>query len=124
MHLCTNEPDTAIVAVAIKHPDNSETSLSACGNTTVTGDDQLIVDFVAYDPNGHLAMYSLQATYDVNLANPLLALPGAVLEPSPVAVPGVPTAVQVGPSYADARSANPAPHGGASAPVWTGRVSA
>ena len=122
VHLCTNEPDTAIVAVAIKHPDNSETSLSACGNTTVTGDDQLIVDFVAYDPNGHLAMYSLQATYDVNLANPLLALPGAVLEPSPVAVPGVPTAVQVGPSYADARSANPAPHGGASAPVWTGGV--
>ena len=67
-------------------------------------------------------MYSLQATYDVNLANPLLALQGAVLKPSPVAVPGVPTAVQVGPSYADARSANPAPHGGASAPVWTGGV--
>jgi hypothetical protein len=41
VHLCTNEPDTAIVAVSIKHPDNSETSLSACGNTTVKSDDKL-----------------------------------------------------------------------------------
>ena len=76
---------------------------------TVKNDDWLVVDFVAYDPNGHLALFNLQATYDVNLANPLLGLPSATLAPSPIAVPGVPAAIQVGPTYADARSANPPP---------------
>ena len=55
---------------------------------------------MAHDPNGHLAMYTLQATYDVNLANDLLSLPSATLSASPVAVAGVPPAAQVGPDYA------------------------
>lgn len=122
VHSCTDEPDTAIVGVRIEHADGSESAVSACGNVAVRSTDWLVVDFVAHDPDGHLALYTLQATYDVNLVNPLLTLPSATLEPSPVPVLGVPAAVQVGPTYADARSANPPPHGGASAPVWRGGV--
>ncbi len=122
VHTCTNEPDTGIVAVTIEHADGSEINVSACGSETVQNTDWLVVDFIAYDPDGHLASFSLQATYDVNLANPLLALPSATLEPSPIAVPGVPAAVQVGPTYANARSVNPSPYGGAAAPVWHGGV--
>jgi hypothetical protein len=122
VHTCTNEPDTAIVAVKIERADGTEAAVSACGTVTVANDDWLVVDFVAYDPDGHLALFSLQATYDVNLANPLLGLPSATLAPSPVAVAGVPAALQVGPTYAAARSANPPPLGGAAAPVWNGGV--
>jgi len=122
VHTCTNEPDTAIVSVKIVHKDGTETNVSPCGNERVTSTDDLQIDFVVHDPDGHLAMYSLQATYDVNLANNLLALPSATLSPSPLAVAGVPAATQVGPSYADARSANPPPFGGATAPTWNGGV--
>ena len=116
VHYCTNEPDTAIVAVKILHHDGTESDVSACGNVHVKATDWLQIDFVAHDPNGHLAMYSLQATYDVNLANDLLALPSATLSASPVAVAGVPAAAQVGPNYAAARLA------GAVSPTWTGGV--
>jgi hypothetical protein len=116
VHTCTNEPDTAIVAVKILHHDGTESDVSACGNVHVKATDWLQIDFVAHDPNGHLAMYSLQATYDVNLANDLLSLPSATLSASPVAVAGVPPAAQVGPDYAAARLA------GAVAPTWNGGV--
>jgi hypothetical protein len=116
VHTCTNEPDTAIVAVKILHNYGTESDVSACGNVHVKATDWLQIDFVAHDPNGHLAMYSLQATYDVNLANDLLSLPSATLSASPVAVAGVPPAAQVGPNYAAARLA------GAVAPTWTGGV--
>jgi hypothetical protein len=116
VHTCTNEPDTAIIGVKILHADGTESNVSACGKVKVGDTDFLQIDFVAHDPNGHLAMYNLQATYDVNLANNLLALSGAVLTSSPVAVPGVPAAAQVGPDYAQARLA------GAVSPVWNGGV--
>ena len=119
VHTCTNEPDTTIIAVKILHADGTETDVSPCGNVPVNATDFLQIDFVAHDPDGHLALYTLQATYDVNLANNLLAL-GGILSPSPVVVPWAPAAAQVGPSYADARSANPPPYGGATAPTWHG----
>lgn len=121
IHTCTNEPEAAIIAVTILHGDGTESIASPCGNVRVTEKDWLQVDFVAHDPDGHLAKYTLQATYDVNLANDLLALGGA-LTPSPVVVPWAPAATQVGPTYTDARSANPPPNGGASAPIWHGGV--
>jgi hypothetical protein len=114
VHTCTNEPDTAILRVKILRADGSESDVSACGNVKVGAEDELQIDFVAHDPNGHLARYTLEATYGVNQSNPLLSLPGATLTPSPVAVPGVPAAVQVGPDYKAARLA------GAASPVWHG----
>ena len=103
----------------IVHADNTEESVSACGNTKVIDTDWLQIDFVAYDKAGHLSRYTLQADYDVNLSNDLLAL-GGTLTPSPVVVPWAPAAVQVGPTYADARSGALPPYGGATAPTWTG----
>ncbi len=113
VHLCTTEPDTDIIAVAIVHPDNSTSDVGACGNQSIGTADTLRVDFMAHDPDGHLAYYSLVATYGENLANNLLALPGAVLTPLPGGP--VPPAVQVGPTYGLARSAQ-----GAVAPTWHG----
>ncbi|MGZ4971624.1 MAG: hypothetical protein ACXWDN_02605, partial [Limisphaerales bacterium] len=54
-------------------------------------------------PDGHLSYYTLIATYGENLFVDLLSLPGATLTPLGGAV--VPPAVQVGPTYTDARSA-------------------
>jgi hypothetical protein len=73
------------------------------------------VDFVAYDAQGHLAWYSLIATYGENLARNLIAL-GGVLTPLPGGAPPVPPAAQVGPDYAAARTAPQT----AVAPTWTG----
>ena len=113
VHTCTTEPEAAILAVTILHSDGSETPVSACGNVPVKVADQLQIDFVAYDPDGHLGRYTLQATYDVNLANDLLAL-GGTLVPSPIGPAWAPAAPHVGPSYADALA------GGAVSPTWRG----
>jgi len=99
-------------------PTGQVTEVSACGNVPVGPQDLLQVDFFAHDPEGHLAYYTLQATYRENLARNLLALPGVTL--TPLGGAPVPPAAQVGPSYAQARSANPPPAGGAVAPIWRG----
>lgn len=119
VHTCTDEPEAAILAVTIVHDDATETPVEACGNVPVIESDVLQIDFVAHDPDGHLGRYTLQATYDVNLANNLLAL-GGTLTPSPIPPPWAPAAAQVGPTYADALSANPPPYGGATSPTWNG----
>jgi hypothetical protein len=116
VHLCTNEPDTAVVAVTIVHQDGARTAVSACGNEKVTSTDKLQVDFIAYDPNGHLSDYSLIVTYDVNLSRDLLNLPGKVLAPAAATVDGVNPASQVGPNYTLAKTQ------GAVSPSWTGGV--
>jgi hypothetical protein len=122
VHNCTREPDTDILAVTIVHDDSSETPVGACGITRVTPTDWLQVDFVAHDPDGHLAFYTLAATYGENQSTNLLSLPGATLTPSPLVPPASPVAAatQVGPTYAAARSALPPPQGGAAAPIWHG----
>jgi hypothetical protein len=119
VHTCTDEPEAAILAVTIVHADATETPVAACGNVPVTESDWLQIDFVAHDPDGHLGRYTLQATYDVNLANNLLGL-GGTLTPSPIPPPWASAAAQVGPTYTQARSANPPPYGGAAAPTWHG----
>ena len=70
---------------------------------------------MAYDAQGHLASYSLLATYGENLARDLIAL-GATLAPLPGGAPPVPAASQVGPDYVAARSFPQ----NAAAPTWTG----
>jgi hypothetical protein len=127
VHTCTLEPDTDFLGVRIIRrgpggvPTGEVTEVGACGNVPIGPQDLVQVDFFAYDPEGHLAYYTLQATYRENLARNLLALPGMTLAPLPGAP--VPAAVQVGPRYDLARRPNPPtppPDGGAAAPTWHG----
>ena len=114
VHNCTDEPDTAIVRVQIRHADGTFSDLMPCGRSDVASTDTLEIDFVAHDHQGHLAEFELQAHYDVNLSRDLLAL--GTLSPSSLPVPGVPSASQVGPNYAAALTQ------GAASPKWTGGV--
>jgi len=124
VHTCTLEPDTDFLGVRILRrdangvPTGEMTPVGACDNVRVGPQDLLQVDFLAHDPEGHLAYYTLQATYRENLARNLLALPSLTL--TPLGGAPVPAAVQVGPAYVQARSANPPPAGGAAAPTWHG----
>jgi hypothetical protein len=118
VHTCTLEPDTDIIDVRILHRDENnnptgpDTHVAACGTVPIGEHDLLQVDFFAYDPEGHLARYTLQDTYRENLAINLLTLAGASL--TPLGGAPVPAAAQVGPNYFAARLA------GAAAPTWNG----
>ncbi len=124
VHTCTLEPDTDFLGMRIVRrdangvPTGQITEVSACGNVPIGPQDLLQVDFFAHDPEGHLAYYTLINTYRENLALNLLAMPGMTL--TPLGGAPVPAAAQVGPSYAQARSANPPPVGGALALIWHG----
>lgn len=128
VHTCTSEPDTDIISVKIIHADATETDVAACGNVSVNNTDKLRIDFVAHDPDGHLAYYTLHATYGVNLLVPLIhtnypvigdkldTVAGATLTPL---VPG--PGVQVGPNYGHvSKPLRSALHQGAHSPVWLG----
>ncbi len=114
VHYCTDEPDTAILRVQIRHRDGTISDLLPCGNSGVGAGDTLEVDFVAYDAAGHLGEFEVQAHYDVNLMRDLLAL--GTLSASALPVPGVPAAAQVGPNYALALLQ------GAASPSWPAGV--
>jgi hypothetical protein len=118
VHLCTMEPDTDVIDVQILHADHTQTQLGACGKVKINNTDVLRVDFLAYDQSGHLADYSLMATFGENQQRDLLTLAGRML--TPLGGGPVPAALQVGPSYTEARSANPPPNGGAVPPIWAG----
>lgn len=108
VHTQTLEPDTDVVSVVIRHSNGTTTPVGACGVTEINATDVLVVEFLAHDPDGHLAYYSLQATYGENAVVNLLGVAGHTL-----------TAVAadfVGPDYATARLA------GAVSPIWRGGV--
>jgi len=110
VHTCTLEPDTAIDAVMI-----NGVPAEACATVNAASGGTLDIDFVAYDPDGHLAYYTLQATYGNNLVVDLLAAPGATLTPvAPLG--GYPSALQVGPTYGNALN----PPQNAPSPTWAG----
>jgi hypothetical protein len=110
VHTCTTEPDTDFLQVRI-----NGNPAEACANVDATGGGTLDIDFLAHDPDGHLAYYTLQATYGDNLVVDLLAAPGVVLTPgSPAGM--VPAAAQVGPTYADALTLPQT----ATSPIWVG----
>ncbi len=121
VHTCTDEPNTTFIAVKILHHDGTETDVGACSNVPINDTDVLQIDFVAYDPDGHLAYYTLDATYDVNLDINLLGI-GGTLTPSPVPVLWAPAAAQVGPNYGDPNPAVSALSQGAISPIWSGGV--
>jgi hypothetical protein len=122
VHQCTTEPDTEIVAVKILHQDGTTTDVGACGNVTINDTDRLQVDFAAYDPDAHLAYYTLALNYDVNLTNNLLdpSLSGWSLAPSPIPPAWALAAAQVGPNYGDSNPALSALNQGAASPQWAG----
>jgi hypothetical protein len=115
VHLCVDEPDTAIIAIRIVHPSGPPTLVAGCGDAHVGPGDKLEVDFVAYDPDGHLAQFDLEVHYNVNLASSLLGLSGAVLTAGP-AWSGVPPADVATSNYLQAVTA------GATRPTWHGGV--
>jgi hypothetical protein len=101
VHVCTLEPDTHFLAVRVNGDP-----VGIC-STVADTEGTLEVDFMAHDPDGHLAVYSLIATYGLNQAVDLLAQPGATITPL---VPGTP----YGPTYGQALGQ------GATAPHWYG----
>ena len=113
VHYCTNEPDTAFANVHIRRADSTVIPLAACGSEHVTAADTLVIDFVAYDPDGHLGEFELQLHYDVNLVTDLLSI-GTLSTGAPWG--GVPAAGQSGPNYHDALLQ------GAGSPTWQGGV--
>jgi hypothetical protein len=114
LHICTDQPTSDILQLAILHSNGSSTVIEGCQTFAINCTDQLQIDFVAYDPDGYLDYYTLQTLYGVDLSVDLLALPAATFGPSPLAPAWAPGASQVGANYADALSE------GATSPVWSG----
>ena len=103
VHVCTIEPDTDFIAVRFNGG-----AVDACDIVDAKGGGTLEIDFLAHDPDGHLAYYTLHALYGENLQINLLSLPSATIAPL--------AASQAGPTYGQARS----PAQGATAPTWHG----
>jgi hypothetical protein len=114
-HTCTNEPNTDILDARIVRAGGAVVVIGPCGDVEIGAGDMLEVDFVAHDAQGHLAWYSLLATYGENLSRDLIALGGS-LAALPGGAPPVPPAAQVGPDYQTARTLPQT----AVAPTWTG----
>ena len=121
VHVCTGQPETAILNVAILHKDGSTTPIGPCANVCIVDTDQLVVDFAAFDPDGYLAYFTLALDYGASLTVPLVSEPpvgvasGVSLSPSPLPPAWCPAAAQVGPDYGSALVLQ-----GAAAPWWTG----
>lgn len=111
VHVCTIEPDTAFVSVRL-----NGTPALACANVDATKGGSLEVDFVAYDPDGHLAYYTLQALYGDSLVVDLLSAPGATLSAGPASGLVPSSGPQFGPDYGVALGQ------GAVSPTWKGGV--
>lgn len=117
VHVCTTEPDTDVISVSILRPGGAVVPVGACGNESIGPFDRVRIDFMAHDPDGHLAYYTLKATYGENDVNNLLSYlgdPGVSLVG--IGGPDAPAAAQTGPTYGHARQ----PVQGAIAPTWNG----
>jgi hypothetical protein len=113
VHVCTGQPESAILGAQILHQDGTVTPIGACGNVCIVSTDQLLLDIAAYDPDAYLAYYTLQVVYGASLVVDLLAI-ATKLEASPAPAPWAPATSLVGPDYGSALAQ------GASAPWWTG----
>ncbi len=100
VHSCTSEPDTHFINVSI-----DGNTVAPC-DTANANSSLLEIVFEANDPDGHLAYYTLYATYGLNQSVNLLNRPGSVLSMVSVG--------QQGPAYGQALAQ------GAVAPVWNG----
>jgi hypothetical protein len=113
VHQCTGQPESAILQVQILHQNGTTTTIGPCANVCIVETDQVIIDFVAYDPDYYLAYYTMDVVYGASLIIDLLSLGGA-LAPSPIAPPYAPATSLVGPDYGSALGQ------GASSPWWSG----
>jgi hypothetical protein len=107
VHTCTTEPSTDFVAVTIA--SNLVQACDIIDATKLSG--SLIIDFMAYDPDGHLGYFALQATYGTSGVIDLISK-GTLT--AGAAYGGVPSAAQVGPDYGTAIGQ------GAVSPIWNG----
>ncbi|MBF6594536.1 MAG: carboxypeptidase regulatory-like domain-containing protein [Thermaceae bacterium] len=95
-------------------------SVGPCTNVQIGAGSALDIDFTAYDVDGHLALYSLIATYGKNLAVDVLdelqkcIAGGHAASLTSVALGVIPAADFSGPDYGVARTQ------GAAAPIWHG----
>ncbi|MEM9556751.1 MAG: carboxypeptidase-like regulatory domain-containing protein [Acidobacteriota bacterium] len=104
VHVCTLEPDTDVIQVRV-----AGQIVKPCDILDLDG--PMEIDFLAHDPDGHLAWYSLHATYDENKTINLLSLiSGPEASLTSLDTPARP----LGPHYHDALTQ------GATAPTWTG----
>jgi len=115
VHFCTLEPDTEFLDVRIRKADNSVFGVGACNSVEIQPGDKLEIDYVVYDPEGHLRNYTLHSHYGLNAKVNLLAL--GTPTPLPGGSPHTPAALQAGPTYVAARTDPSTP---ALAPVWAG----
>ena len=133
LHICTDQPTSAILQVAIVSPSGT-TVVQGCDNICITDTDLLQIDFAAYDPDNFLYSYSLELLYGLDQSINLLCIgsPGCLpaaaaaswsLTASPIAPAWAPAPLpdpihlgqyQVGPDYASALTQ------GAVSPVWGG----
>jgi len=114
VHICTEEPDTRILEVAILDAsDAKKADLDACDEVEILPTDKLRVRFRASDSDGHLSRYTMRLTYGENAKRDLIG-GGA-----PTSVSHGPVGSTIpGPRYADALSAT----GGSISPTWEGGV--
>jgi hypothetical protein len=118
VHTCTREPDTRFISAKLLHGDGTTDELAACSQHPMRKGDQLEVDFLVYDPDGHLSYFELYATYGDSLTTPVLGAPGSTLIVGPApyvnAFINIPAALQPGPDYGQARLQR------AVSPIWSG----
>jgi hypothetical protein len=114
VHTCTREPDTDILAVRLYRTNGSIESVVPCRRYPFEEIDHLEIDFYAYDPDGHLGGWTLDATYGLNLVSHLT---GVGTLSALGGVPGIPAAAQNVSNYRDALTDFPTP---ATAPIWRG----
>jgi hypothetical protein len=111
VHLCTFEPDTAIRSVKINGQE-----IGACSNIQAHAGQSLDIEFVAHDPDGHLAEYSLIASFGINESVDLIKDPSLGATLTFVSSMGSSAPFAVGPDYPSALAQ------GAISPIWHGGV--
>ena len=102
VHLETLEPDTDFISISV-----GGTAIGPCGTIereAITPANPLVIDFLASDPDGHLALYTMRANWGENNGLNLLAA-GTVTNVA---------ADFIGPRYGGALNQ------GATAPEWKG----
>lgn len=110
VHICTTEPDTDIIEVRV-----DGRVVGPCGTEKIGPNSVVEIDFLAYDPDGHLHSYELTSHFGDNQVRNALNPAAGTLAAGPAAPP-VPSAAQVGPNYFAAVGQ------GAVRPTWVGGV--
>ena len=111
VHTCTREPDTDILAVRLFRPDGSFEPIVPCERYPYGPNDRVEIDFYVHDPDGHLAGWTLDATFGLS---EISHLTGVGTLSALGGVPGIPPAPQLESNYRDAVTA------GAVSPTWRG----